>query len=165
MKYKVTKKQHNGRMCLVCGLENKLGLKTRFYELENGEVTGLFSGIDEHQSYPGRMHGGIIGAALDETIGRAIMIKSPEVWGVTLELSIQYKKPIPLNQKLKAIGRITKDSSRIFEGTGEIILENGDIAAIAHGRYLKMSLEKITGSEFGDDEWQVIPEKMDPKEI
>ncbi|MGE5472911.1 MAG: PaaI family thioesterase [Ignavibacteriales bacterium] len=165
MKYKILKKQPNSKMCLVCGLKNELSLKTSFYELESREVAGLFTSIDEHQSYPGRIHGGIAAAVLDETIGRASMIDDENVWGVTLELSVEYKKPLPLNEKLLAIGRITKDSKRIFEGSGEILLSNGEVAVIGHGRYLKMPLEKI--SDFGKDheEWGVVIKENEPTEI
>lgn len=136
MKYKVTKKQNNGKLCIVCGLENKFGLKTDFYELENGELAGLCNPKEEHQSYPGRLHGGISAALLDETIGRAISIIEPEIWGVTIELSMKYRKSVPLDKPLKAVGRITKNTRRVFEGTGEIILENGDVAVTATGIYI-----------------------------
>jgi len=29
---------------------------------------------------------------------------------------LKYRKPIPLNEELRVIGKITKDGSRVFEG-------------------------------------------------
>lgn len=166
MKYKVTRKQQNSRLCLVCGLKNDYGLKAAFYELENGELVSVFKTLEEHQSYPGRLHGGIAGAILDETIGRAIMINQENIWGVTVELSVKYKKPIPLNEELKAVGRIVKDTKRIFEGTGEILLPNGEVAAIAHGVYMKMPLDKISDFNSEDhEEWDTVYTNNDPEEI
>lgn len=165
MKYKVVKKQQNSSKCIVCGLQNDLGLKASFYELENGEIAAIFKPIDEHQSYPGRMHGGVSSAILDEVIGRAILIKDESMWGVTTELVLKYKKPVPLNEELKVVGRITRDTKRLFEGTGEIILKNGDVAVTAEGKYIKMSLEKITDSEFDKGEWGVFHSEDDPDEI
>jgi len=165
MKQKVLKKQQNSKKCLVCGLENELGLKASFYELENGELVALFHPLEEHQSYPGRLHGGIAGAILDETIGRAIMINDENIWGVTVELNLKYKKPIPLNEELKVIGRITRDSSRLFEGTGEIVLKNGDIAVSASGKYLKMSIEKIADFNKEEQNWRVELSDDDPNEL
>jgi uncharacterized protein (TIGR00369 family) len=165
MKYKVTRKQQNSKMCLVCGLKNNFGLKTSFLELENGELAAVFTTMEEHQSYPGRLHGGIAGSILDETIGRAIMINQGNIWGVTIELNVSYKKPIPLNQPLMAIGRITKDSSRIFEGTGEIMLPDGTVAVTAYGRYLKMPIEKIADFNNDHDEWMVFSSDADPEYI
>lgn len=165
MTYKVTRKQQNSKMCLVCGLKNDFGLKTSFYELENGELAAVFSTLEEHQSYPGRLHGGIAGSILDETIGRAIMVNQDNIWGVTIELTVTYKKPIPLNQPLRAVGRITKNSSRIFEGTGEIYLPDGEVAATAYGRYLKMPIEKIADFNNDHEEWCIIPSPDDPETI
>ncbi|MBV7272515.1 PaaI family thioesterase [Clostridium sp. PL3] len=165
MKYRVLKKQHNSKKCIVCGMENNLGLKASFYEIENNEVVAIFKSLEEHQSYPGRLHGGIASAILDETIGRAIMIKDPNMWGVTIELNLKYKKPVPLNEELKVVGRIIKDTRRVFEGTGEILLSNGEVAVTAQGKYFKMPVDKITDSEFQEDEWKIIASSKDPKEI
>lgn len=165
MKYKVIGKQQNSRMCFVCGLKNPYGLKASFYELENGELVSIFKTLDGHQSYPGRLHGGVIGAILDETIGRAIMINQKNIWGVTVELNVKYKKPIPLDEELRAVGRITKDSNRLFEGTGEILLANGEVAATAYGKYMKMPIEKIANFNEDHEEWEIVLSDDDPNEI
>jgi uncharacterized protein (TIGR00369 family) len=165
MKYRVVKKQPNSKKCLVCGVKNRFGLNAEFYEMENKELIALFTPNEEHQSYPNRLHGGIASAILDETIGRAIMIDHEDAWGVTVELSVRFKKPIPLNEKLKVMGRITSDKTRIFEGTGEIILQDGEVAATASGRYMKMRLDKIADFDEDEQEWRVINKGCDPVEI
>lgn len=151
--YEIQAAQNVSRMCLVCGTQNSAGLRGRFYVLDTGELAGVFQPREEHQSYPGRLHGGIVSALLDETIGRAINVANTHVWGVTIEFTIKFRKPVPTDRQVKAIARITCDSSRIFEGTGEIVLEDGTVAAQAKGRYLKMPLEQITAAEFSDSEW------------
>lgn len=166
MIYKIVTKQKNSKLCFVCGLKNDFGIHAHFYVTEKNELIGLFTPKEEHQSYPGRMHGGIASAILDETIGRSILNKyETEVWGVTIELNLKFRKPIPLNQQLKVIGRITNENSRMFEGTGEIILPNGDIAVTAQGKYLKVPIEKITDFDVDDVEWKVVKLDNDPKEI
>jgi uncharacterized protein (TIGR00369 family) len=166
MLHKVTAKQPNSKMCLVCGLKNPFGLHTTFYELDNKELLAIFQPRGEHQSYPGRLHGGIISTILDETIGRAIMMQSEgEIWGVTIELQIRFKKPVPLGEELRVIGRITKNSSRFFEGTGELLLHDGSVAAEGHGKYLKAPLEKIADFDVDAQEWGVVPSPDDLKEI
>lgn len=152
MKHKVIKKQENARQCFACGVDNPMGLKAFFYEMDNDELVAIFQPLQEHQSYPGRLHGGVSAAILDETIGRAVMIKEPEMWGVTVELSLKYRKPVPLDIPLKVVGRITRSTHRIFEGSGEILLEDGTVAVEAQGRYLKMPIEKITTKEFIESE-------------
>jgi len=142
MLHKIISKQRNSNLCFVCGLENDFGIHAHFYVTENQELIALFTPSEKHQSYPERMHGGIASAILDETIGRAILNKyETEVWGVTVE------------------------NSRMFEGTGEIILPNGDIAVTAHGKYLKVPIEKITDFDVDDVEWKIVELENDPNEI
>ena len=166
MLHTVTAKQPNSRMCLVCGLKNPFGLHTAFYELDNKEILAVFKPREEHQSYPGRLHGGIISTILDEAIGRAIMMHSDsEVWGVTVDLQVRFKKPVPLHEELRVLGRITKNSSRFFEGTGELLLQDGTVAAEGHGKYLKIPLEKIADFDVDHQEWRVVTSQEDPEEV
>jgi acyl-coenzyme A thioesterase PaaI-like protein len=166
MKKRVAAKQPNSKMCFVCGLSNDLGLKSAFYELEGGELLAVFEPADGHQSYPGRLHGGVSAAILDETIGRAILSKSQgEVWGVTVDFSMRLSKPVPISGPLRVIGRIDKDSSRFFEGSGEILLADGSVAVSGKGRYIKMPLDKIADFNREEQEWRVVPLPEDPTEV
>lgn len=147
MQYNLTRAQDISRMCLICGEENMFGLHAKFYETKEHELIGIFDVKDEHQSYPGRTHGGISAAILDELIGRAINITDPNVWGVTIELNTKYRKAVPHGGPVMARGRITRNTSRMFEGTGEIVLEDGTVAVQATARYLKMPIEHIAPAE------------------
>ena len=152
MNHKVIAAQNVSRMCMVCGTDNDLSLKARFYELESGELLGVFSPLQEHQSYPGRLHGGVSSALLDETIGRAINMRDPDAWGVTVELTVRFRRPVPVDQEVRAVARITRDSRKLFEGTGEIVLADGTVAVEASGKYMKMPIEAIAEGDF-TKEW------------
>lgn len=166
MKVKVSGKQPNSKDCFVCGLNNDFGLKSYFYELENGELLARFFPSDEHQSYPGRLHGGIAAAILDETIGRAIINhQESSLWGVTLEFSMRFRKPVPLDKEVVVRARITTENRRTFEGTGEIVLGDGAVAVEGKGRYLKMSLASITDDDFEHEQWQVVEDERDCDEV
>ena len=163
MKKNITDSQYISKNCLVCGTDNTAGLKTRFFETEGKEVIAIFTPRDIHQSYPQITHGGITAAILDETIGRAIMIDSdPYNFGVTVELNVKYKKPVPLNTELKVVGRITESKGRMFTGTGELLLPDGEVAATAEGKYLRRKLEQFTDAEFVDEEWFQPAEETPP---
>jgi len=166
MQIKVKKKQPNSKMCLVCGLNNKLGLYTSFYELENGELLAVFKPREEHQGYPGRLHGGIVSTILDETMGRAIMISHDhEFWGVTVEIAVRFKKPVPLEEELRVVGRITRESKRFFEGMAEILLPDGTVAAEGKGKYMKLPLEKIADFDADEQDWRVVSLPDDPEYV
>lgn len=163
---KITGKQPNSRMCFACGQENSAGLKSRFFELETGELMAIFQPAIEHQGYPGRLHGGLAATILDETIGRAIMISHADnIWGVTVDFSMRLRKPIPLDSEVRVMARITKDSKRFFEGSGEILLPDGTVAVEGKGRYLKIDINRITDLEIGEDDWRVIPMPDDLKTV
>ncbi len=156
MRHRVLRAQDIGRMCAVCGKDNPLSLKARFYELENDELLGVFTPCEEHQGYPGRMHGGIATAAVDETIGRAINVLEPGTWGVTTALSVRFRKPVPLDRDLRAVGRITRNAGRLFEGTGEIVLDDGTVLVEASGTYMKLPLHRIAE---GDVSEQIVADE------
>lgn len=165
MNHKVIRKHPNSRLCFVCGLKNDFGIKAGFYELENNELVATFTPCEKHQSYPGRLHGGISSAILDETIGRAIMIEQDDIWGVTVELNVKFKRPVPYGVELKVRSRITDQNKRFFEGTGELILPDGKVAVTAWGKYMKLPLERIADWDHDEEEWWVTKLDKDPQEI
>jgi uncharacterized protein (TIGR00369 family) len=152
-------------MCFVCGLKNPAGLKTSFYEVEGDQLVALFTPCEQHQGYPGRLHGGISAAILDEVIGRAMNINHDDVWGVTVEINIRYKKPVPLDQELRVVGRITNQRSRMYEGTGEILLPDGEVAVEGYGKYIRLPLEQIADFDYDEQEWKAVIGEDDPQEI
>lgn len=163
MKYKVIKKQNNSKMCFVCGIANESGLKTTFYELENKLLLGLFKGQEIHQSYPKRMHGGIIVALLDETIGRALQIEDSGFWGVTVNLETKFLKPVVLEQELKVVGWITKNRRLIFEGQGYICDANNQILATCKAKYMKQSYDSVIDDEnFEKEQWIYVKGDKSP---
>ena len=56
-----------------------------------------------------------------------------------------------------------KDSKRIFEGTGEILLSDGDVAVEGHGKYIKLPLSKIADFDANEQEWRVVSSPNDPE--
>jgi len=160
---KVLKKQKVSKMCLICGVENDKGLKANFYEMENGQLVALFNSPSEFQSYPDRMHGGMISAILDETIGRTIWIHEPDCWGVTIDLQIKYRNPVPVNEPLMAIAEMTESKSRIFKGSGIIAKMDGTVLAEGKGIFYKIKLDQIDANSHEGEAVFFAPD--DVKEI
>ncbi|MBQ9792804.1 MAG: PaaI family thioesterase [Clostridia bacterium] len=144
---KVISKQTNSKMCLICGLENNLGLKADFYNMEDNSVGAIFTFKEVHQSYPGRVHGGMISALLDELAGRALWVTDPELFGVTATMTIKFRKPVPYNTKLFGQGEMIKRSGRLFTAKAKIMDENKNILAELEGTYMILSANQITGGD------------------
>jgi acyl-coenzyme A thioesterase PaaI-like protein len=153
----VTSAQNISQMCLVCGEENAFGLHAHFFNLEDGGLCAVFETLPEHQSYPGRVHGGIISAMLDEVIGRAVQVSCPELFGVTMELNVKFRAPVPLGVPLKVVARIDKQNKRIFEGTGELVLDDGTVAAQGFGRYFAQDVNQISEGGLDGENWRPDP--------
>ena len=163
MKLKVLRKQNNSDMCVVCGLGNGFSLGAKFYAVEGDMMVGVVTGKDVHQSYPNRMHGGLISALLDEVIGRAINLPEPEAFGVTSELNVKFKKLVPLNEELKVVGKLTKNTRLVFQAEGFIEDRNGTILATGSATYVKMSAARIAGRPLTADQYFLVPD--DEREI
>lgn len=159
---KVIKKQTNSKMCFICGIDNEFGLKAPFYEMEDKTVVSLFSYKECHQSYPGRVHGGLITAMLDEIAGRAIWIDEPETWGVTMNLNIKFRKAVPYDTPLKAVGKIIKNTHRIFVGIASMYDIDNNLLVEAEVTYIKLPISKIA-EDVHEDVNILIPD--DVKEI
>ena len=160
------RKQPNSYHCVVCGVRNDSSLKVRFYDTVDAEgrpeLEARFTAGEIHQGYPGRMHGGLATGILDETMGRAVNSGKgdgePTTWGVAVELSSRFRKPVPLGVELTARGRITRRRRRLFEGSGEIYLPDGTVAVSAEGRFMTLSLEEISQIDPEELGWRVYPD-------
>lgn len=144
---KVIKKQRNSKMCAICGLDNPFGLRAPFYSMEDGSVMTIFKYREEHQSYPGRVHGGLITAMLDEMGLRALWAKekNEDIWGVTTSLETKYRKPVPYNTELIGKGIITKDSTKFMVIEASIMDIYGNVLANGTMKYIKLDVNKIAG--------------------
>ena len=147
MNIKVVKKQANSTNCFICGMENDGGVKAPFYNLEDGSVATLFKFKSTHQSYPGRTHGGIISAMLDELVGRVLWVTEPNAYAVTTTMTIKFRKPVPYDTLLKGRGYIVKDGSRMYVGKGELYDMDDNLLTEFEGTYLKLSSEKASNSD------------------
>jgi uncharacterized protein (TIGR00369 family) len=151
--YTVRDAQKISRMCLACGSENIFGLHAQFLNLADGSLAALMTTREEHQSYPGRVHGGIIATILDEVLGRVAQVKDPDVFGVTMEITVKYRAPVPLGEPLLCIAHLEKERSRVIEANGLIILQDGSIAAQGFARYLLTEVDNIVSGGLTDENW------------
>jgi uncharacterized protein (TIGR00369 family) len=143
-------------MCFACGLENPIGLKMAFYEDDKGRVVAEFTPGDEHQGYPGAVHGGIVAALLDEVLGRVAI--AAERWMMTARINIRFRRPIPPGQTLTIIGEEVGWKKRLLEARGEIRLADGQVGAEATGTFIEIPPDQVEGMEEALAFWQVVPD-------
>ncbi len=132
-------------MCVICGLDNPAGVRAPFYSMEDGSVISLFRFREEHQSYPGRVHGGMITAMLDELGLRALWAKEGGefTFGVTTSLETKYRKPVPYDADLIGRGIVAKESGNFLTAECTISDPSGKVLASAVIKYIKLSVDRI----------------------
>lgn len=142
---KVISKQKNSRMCMICGLDNEYGVRAPFYNMEDGSVMTIFKYREQHQSYPGRVHGGLIASMIDEMGLRALWAKelSEEKFGVTMSLETNYRKPVPYDTELIGRGVVVKDTSKFVVTDACIMDIYGNVLANGTVKYIKLDVDKI----------------------
>lgn len=150
-------------MCLICGINNKFGVKASFYNMEDGSVGGLFTFLPEHQSYPDRVHGGMISTMIDELAGRALWVTRPDKIAVTIDLSVKYRKPVPYGVRLIGKGVITEMLSRAYTAKCAIMDSDGNVLADGTARYFMIPVDKISDAPIDDEINIFVPD--DVKEI
>jgi hypothetical protein len=70
---------------------------------------------------------------------------------------------VPLGTILHAIGRVTSEQGRTFEGTGELLLPDGRVAVSTYGKYIKRRADQITESNFATEAWFAPDEPTPPQ--
>lgn len=128
-------KQPDSNNCFVCGKQNPYGLKLDFHEVD-GRVETTFTPQPQHQGWPGYLHGGILYAVLDETIGRVGF--TIDAWTMSGRVEIRYREPAPIGETLRLVGSLVRDRGRALEVEGFAQLPDGRIVAEITGLYMRI---------------------------
>jgi len=151
----------NSRNCFICGIENPVGLKLKFYLLEPGVVEAEYTAPAHFEGYPGVLHGGIIASILDETSGRAfgLMEEDPRFM-FTAKLEVTYRKNVPIGKPLRIVGKAVRDKGRSAEGWAGIYdKQTGDLLAEGTTILVNVPQEKLAEiSERDNLGWRVYPQ-------
>jgi acyl-coenzyme A thioesterase PaaI-like protein len=153
-------KQPNSRHCFVCGVENPIGLRLSFYEVDDGVVETEFIAGEQFQGYPGVLHGGITASVLDEVTSRAYIgadAHHPR-FVFTGKLEVKYRKNVPIGKLLKFVGKVTKNKSRVIEAWGGVYDgETNELLAEGTGLHIEIPKGTFDTSVEGLEEigWKV----------
>ncbi|MFZ5882521.1 MAG: PaaI family thioesterase [Chloroflexota bacterium] len=154
-------KQPNSKMCFICGLENPVGLHLHIYETEPGVVETTYTAPEHFQGYPGVLHGGIVGAIIDEISGRAHMGSDPQNprFMFTAKLEVKYRKNVPVGKPLKIIGRAGKTKARSAEAWAGIYdAETGELLAEGSTLLINVPEAQFDLSRLEELGWKVYPD-------
>ena len=118
--------------CMVAGAAHPNGTGLKGHR-EGDEVVASVVLGPAHEGPPGRAHGGMIASLFDEVFGFALWMDAVPAY--TAWLKVDYRKPVPLGQKLEFCGTISKrDGRKIFLSGGVAVA--GELLAEAEGLFV-----------------------------
>lgn len=123
------------RACFACGINNNCGLQLHFEIDSDGRASAVWQPSSAFQSYPDRVHGGVIATLLDSAIVHALFAKN--IAGVTAELSIRYLKSLSLQEPVHVIGSVISERLGIFLCHAQAY-QNGNMAVRATAKFMAM---------------------------
>jgi len=157
----VGKRQPNSRHCFICGMENPIGLHLHIYETSPGAVESTYIPPDHFQGYPGVLHGGIVGAIIDEISGRAQMGSDPlnPRFMFTAKMEVKYRKNVPIGKQLKIIGKAGKSRAKSAEAWAGIYdAQTNELLAEGNTLLIDVPADQFDKSRLNELGWKIYPE-------
>jgi len=127
--------------CFGCGGGNARGMKLVFEADESKQrIIGRFRLGPEYQGASGFIHGGIIATVLDEVMSKVSRFSN--VRAVTAELTVEYLRPVRVDEELRVEGFATRRDGRDLYQEGEIRNAAGVVLARGRGRFVIIDPER-----------------------
>ena len=129
-----------GQTCFGCGVNNPIGLHMDF--LTDGQRIYSFVTVPSTMAgWDQTVHGGIISTLLDEIMGWSVIYLLKKI-GVTKSMTVEFKKPVQVEQPLTVVGYIQEiPSERQVVVSGELVAEDGTVCAKATGTFAALSVQ------------------------
>jgi uncharacterized protein (TIGR00369 family) len=130
--------------CFGCGKDNPDGMRLKFvYDEKRGRFVCRFRLSKRYTGPPGHSHGGIIATILDEAMGKVNKLR--HVIAMTSKMTVEYLKPVPLNQPLRVESRELSVRGRRHINAAEIMNRKGDVLARSQGLFIAIDPHRMFG--------------------
>lgn len=133
------------RLCYACGTENEQGLHMRFRR-EGDRTICDYTPCQFQQGYPGRMHGGVVSALIDETLAWAAYHAAK--WAATARLNVRFRKPIYLDGPLHIEAWVVRNRARLIEARAEV--RDAEGVLLAEGEGTLMTVDPRMAAEMSE---------------
>jgi len=128
--------------CFACGNNNPEGMHLKFtYDEERNCFVCRFRLGKRYTGPPGHAHGGIIATILDEAMGKVNKLR--QVIALTSQITVDYLKPVPLNQALRVESREVQVSGRHHVNSAEILNQKDQALARSQGLFIAIDPAKM----------------------
>src|SRR5215471_12168649 len=136
--------------CFGCGGDNAAGMKLVFeLDFDAKRIRGRFAIGANYAGGGGFAHGGIIAVVLDEAMGKLSRLTDEKA--VTAEMSIEYRKPIRIDQPILVEGWQEEEKGRNRFRVAEIHDREGNLLARGKGRFVVVNQEHFAALDAKKD--------------
>jgi acyl-coenzyme A thioesterase PaaI-like protein len=131
----ITLAPNDANHCFGCGAANEAGMKLTFeLDVDEKRTRGRFALGANYSGGGGFAHGGIIALVLDEAMGK--LSKLTDERAVTAELTVVYRKPVPVGKEIVVEGWQEEEKGRNRFRIAEIKDVAGNLLARGKGRFV-----------------------------
>jgi uncharacterized protein (TIGR00369 family) len=120
--------------CVICGKDNPRGLRIEFSQTCDGTMTAPWRPSSDLEGFRGVVHGGVIAAALDEAMSKAVASKG---WpALTCELRVRFRRSVRAGESLRIRGWVVEKRKRQVLAEASLCREDGAERAHASAVFL-----------------------------
>jgi acyl-coenzyme A thioesterase PaaI-like protein len=131
----------------VSGVGSALAPPVRIRRVEGGVVAEALLG-PAYEGPPGYVHGGVSSLLMDQLLGSAAIAAG--LWGMTVRLEVDYRRPVPLSTPLTMRAQVTGTAGRTCVVTGTIATAAAPDRTLVEARgVFVMPREELHADYFG----------------
>ncbi len=119
--------------CFGCSPHNPHGIALAFDAHPEGLATTFRLGRS-YESYPGVVHGGLLGVVADETMGNLIVVRTGLV-AFTVSMRLRYVMPVSVGAEYTCVARLAAAGGPLTSATAEILDAEGGCVVTASATY------------------------------
>jgi uncharacterized protein (TIGR00369 family) len=131
--------------CFVCGGANARGMQLTFEQDDRTQrIRGKFRIGAQYQGAAGYLHGGLIATLLDEVMAK--VSRFGQEHAVTADLTVEYRRPVPVEDDLVVEGWETGRKGRTRSREGEIRSASGVVLARGQATFVVIDPARFQSS-------------------
>ena len=131
-----------GNHCFGCGGANERGMQLTFEQDDEArQIRGVMRLGAEYQGGAGFVHGGIVATLLDEVMAK--VNRFGQDYAVTAQLTVEYLKPVPVDEEIIVNGWEVERNGRNLLREGEIRDGSGVLLARGKGRFVSIDPKRF----------------------
>jgi acyl-coenzyme A thioesterase PaaI-like protein len=119
--------------CFGCSPRNDIGLALRMAVIGE-EVVSEVVFSPKYASYPGVVHGGIVGVVVDEVMGDAIALRYGAL-AFSQTLRTKYLEPVRVGRHYRCIARVTRLGDGPFKAEADLVDAEGAVVVMASATF------------------------------